>query len=650
MAGFPHRKKLMEAIRRTLAELFGHGPIHRDGVVVGSWHVLRRGQGGRRKVCRLWRAADGTMLGDTSEILQGEEDGYDGGTPEGFGAGLAKLMDCAGLAPAQAERPVSTDTQGAILSEVLRMHPGIDLWEADRIAKELVPEGLAGVAGCFAATLDPGAVSLLLRHPRHAEALGRHWRDVDGSTGDAPLALALAKHPGFPGQVAAIHRRHGADGMRRILADGSLGGLVAATLAAEGVPRIAIPLAGRAEAALAAFADAAAKDPGTCPKAVRWTLSDQGDHPWPVRLAMLLVGLPGTWAPRDTAGWRAFAMAAPVVGVLARTVDREALPGILNAGAGWDAFLHRLMTASGAMDTDGIVGAMERREDMASAYAADAIIPAAALAHPGGTSALAEAIYEAAADTDAIQRRAKSMLFGGRSLARVLELSTDWHRRQHRMREAVQAMPGAYLDTTRWVPGLPDATYGDVGVTVLRGARELTASASDGPDADGVPGLDNCASGYAAECRDGGTRILEIRGRRDGCVRRLSMVEVDVVDAPRLRVAQHVGHRNGPPPPEACRALDAYLADVATGRLPVDADAFEPVPDDGVDDIIRNCGFDPTVEATRLATARLWDRYLPGPWRGVDPADALRLPAPEGDGWGVRAPVPPGPEAPPPEP
>ncbi len=617
-------------IRRELSGFFRHGPVLRDGAEVGLWYVRGRASGDRLKVARLWRGRDGGMHGGTQVLAAGDEDGvHDGDASDSFGAELVRLMQSTGMA-----HVVDPPMLYAINSEILRRHPGIGFTVARDIARLTVPDGLRRAAERYVSTLDPQAVSILLRHAAHAPVLGRLWANLDGTAGDAPLAGALAVHPGFPGQVAATHAEVGARGMRHLLAEGRLGTRVAERLARDGVPRNLIPLAARAEAALAGVAEAIlAAGPGIEPGALHRLFENGRDMPWPVEVALQLVGLPTAWAPRDDAGWVSYAHLVPVIKAARRQVGPGGLPHAVNAGDGWGLCLRRLLSACGAADTDGILSAMHDRDDMVDAYIREALVPAARPAGPPGADG-----------HDARLHLARAILFGGRSLAGTLELSAAWHRRQHGMRAAIAAMPGAHVERGSWPAGLPDATYGDVGVAVLRDAPSLVAAASPLPDAEGEPGLDNCAGTYGPGCMDGGIRVLELRRHSPGGKsRRLSMAEVDVSAAPALVVWQHVGLRNGPAPADAGAALDAYVRDVGSGRLPVDLDGLAPVDDDGVDPAIRACGFDPSAEATRLAVAGLWDPFLPRAWRGIDPAEALRLPEPDGPGWAAPAPAPPGP-------
>ena len=106
----------------------------------------------------------------------------------------------------------------------------------------------------------------------------------------------------------------------------------------------------------------------------------------------------------------------------------------------------------------------------------------------------------------------------------------------------------------------------------------LLSEGMSGPDADGVDGLEHCVASYAPRCVRGDSLIVSLRRADDGARARASTAEL-VSDRTgawtfagfpgvSMRLAQHRGLRNAPPPREAAAALDRLRSGLADGTVP----------------------------------------------------------------------------------
>ncbi len=619
-----------ETIGRLRAA-FGHGLLERDGEVVGMWHVRHPSGPGRSAdptATATWRTPCGRLATGTVGIA---------GLPHvAHGEGTARLGDAFGTEVAALMAMVRDHPIDGRTSDVTRMvsHAReidrlLDWGAAAGIVHEAT-EGLRRTVRAFLSTLDPTAVKVLEAYPHDAGMLAHHWDLLDRSvTPSAPLSAALARHPGLQRTLCAIARRLGPE---RFVAEASDPRALDALIVRElrDVPHRLLPAVAAAERALA---DVAARHGEAAGQEGGWHLHHvflprQGDHDWPVRLVLDLAEMPHAWVPRDEAQWRAYLTAHPVVALVRRMVTegssfRDETPSrsaevarILNVSGDWCAWVDRLMSITGAKDGEGLVRALADTGDVTRSYERQVVVPAAcAAARANGRPVRPPDPEEDDATHSFVASR---VVFGGRTLARVLQVSAEWHRRQPTMAAAIAAMPGAFTDESGWAPRLPDATRDGVEVRVLTDAASLVAEGAHGPDLDGVDGLANCVGGYADNCASGRSRVVSVRRPLPGGgFERLSVAELRVCDGS-LGVVQHVGHGNGQPPEACARVLAWYVGALLRGDLAWECP--EPVPSSGglLNDVERQGGFDPYVDGTRLAVQDLWAQFVPKPLRRLD--------------------------------
>ncbi len=616
-------------IEAMLRDAFAHGLVEREGEVVGLWHATSIDLGTRGGDTRsgawakaVWRTPKGRWcaqdmpIGEVARVTSGE------GEPRS-NLGAALLVLDAIAREGDRDRRTGTDLAARMVTAVRGRFPGMGWIQAKGIADGVLADLRPGISRLFDA-LDPTALRTLMRHPAHMWVLGDNWALIDGTDPARPLAAALDRHPGLPGTIGKVLNRLGPVRFASEAVDPRrLDDLLVRSLR-EDVPERLIPAVGHAERALARMAEErrGREEEGPGWKLVRLFNPRMGDPDWPVRLALDLARLPASWTPRDDAQWVAHATAHPLVDAV---VERRRSPGpevvdgldaILNVGGDWVAWTARLHAIAGTTDGGDLTTALANAQDVATAYERQVLAPlrCATIRARGGTVRP----RDPEDDDDSLNVVATRVLFGGRTVARVLELSADWHRRQTTMAAAIAAMPGAIDDHREWPAGLPDAEMDGITFKVLRHDRALVDEGAAGRDRDGVDGLANCVGGYGDPCRSGRSRIVSLRrGLPDGTWERLSVAELQVDDGS-FDVRQHVGHGNGRPPDACGAALHDYVRRLRAGDLP-----WESVwPVRGtvghLNDVERVGGFDPYVEATRLAVQGLWDRYVPRPLRGMD--------------------------------
>ncbi len=311
-------------------------------------------------------------------------------------------------------------------------------------------------------------------------------------------------------------------------------------------------------------------------------------------LADVLHALPRSWEPRTGDGWVGLLRCSQLaIGGLA-VAGGDGLAAFLGGGGRWSELAGRI----GPLAQDDGRGQIQMVSvnDMATAFAHQVIRPACPDVPP-----------------PVAVRAAQTLLYSGRGIHRQMEMAHRWHGRRPGM---LASLPHAASD--EWGAGLPDWTWRDVSVVVLRSSRDLVGEGATGFDVDGVEGLRHCVGGYAPKCRRGTTRIVGTRlGSADDRVR-LSTAEFDVAGTPRL--VQHRGARNASPPVIAVQAVESYAQALAEGTLTVDRPGLRPTSH--ADRIAADAGYDVHAPGAVAAALEAWWPLLPRSLRAVTP-DAL---------------------------
>ncbi len=439
----------------------------------------------------------------------------------------------------------------------------------------------------FVETLDPRALSLCtdwyapVLTPGAYAALDRTLQP------DAPLAAAWVRHPFLKRSLASLWHGDPARFGARVATDMDALVREAVALSSPSLhvnPAVILGV----EAALAAMPpDELALLQGqagrTVPTAVDATVS----------VGRWMSILPATSLPRGEEEWTACLACFPAVCHALRNAGPGRAVRMLGCQGGWRGLRDRLVRLLGS-DLSCLATLLADVGDVATACAEQVLTPATLLA---GT------------DAHATEAEGYAFLFSGRTLPRILEESRDWHARSDDMRERLPSPPTA---TSAWGAGLPGASYGGVTVTVLTDRDALRAEGATGDDPDGLPGLSHCVGGYAPQCLAGRCRIVSLRATgTDGVTVRLSTAELahEVTDGDAtVRVVQHRGARNSTPPDAARRALDRYVADLASGVLPVDVDALAPMHPDVA---LEAAAYDWREPGAWEAARDVWAPFLP---------------------------------------
>ncbi len=328
--------------------------------------------------------------------------------------------------------------------------------------------------------------------------------------------------------------------------------------------------------------------------------------------ARCLSSYPVRWVPLDTRGWLDFAACSPAAIHAARWAPNGMAARMLGAKGDW-GYLRRRLGLDGMPPDVGsrsLAQAIEDMGDVVRALHRQVAWPAETLAG----SPVAGGILPVMVSHD---EGTRGLLFDGRPIPRMLELSREWHRRREAIDRAIETAEPAVA----WTPGLPDAEFGSLSVKVLANAGELRKEGAEGDDPDGVEGLGHCVGSYAQSCLEGRSRIVSIRRRVAGGTSpvRLSTAQLVLEDG-RPVVLQHRGRSNTEPPAMAQGALRAYVADLVSGRLAMDPSVF----------VVRRspvrspAGYDPYVPGLWDTAFAAWSPFLP---RGVRRATATELAA-----------------------
>ncbi len=334
------------------------------------------------------------------------------------------------------------------------------------------------------------------------------------------------------------------------------------------------------------------------------TLSDEDRHHFRCRFAAglaygndsavdaarLLAGLPSSWIPRDGRSWVSLAECSFAVRWCIENAAEGHAADFVHAKGDWKTLAVRLANAHGSRDNGVTLSdAVMATHDVVRAMTDQLIVPV--LARWSGRP-------ESAHTTTCL---ASSMLFSGRSICRVLELSRRWHVRSPAMRSALVEAEA----TMRWIACLPHQDFTDVTIRVLTSARELEDEGKDGPDGNGIGGLAHCVGQHAGACLAGEARVVSLR-ERDGA--RSSTAEVSWVLG-RARIIEHSAYRNRRPMDRDRHALATYIAMLNDGRLQAEDDELPQV--DGKDSVSLRCGYDWTRDGACERALTVWRPFLP---------------------------------------
>ncbi len=483
----------------------------------------------------------------------------------------------------------------------------------------------------FMGSLDPKALEFVDGGLSALDTVGLAWGGLDRTFDpEAPLARAISLRPAFA-RILGSAWIEDPDAVRAALGQGVLDRIIVRRVMAEGLvsPRLLPALAG-AERAVVAHGE----QPAGLSRS-DWQRTNRNGAA--VGLTMRLESLPGAWVPRDVDGWLAFSDLVKEVDFATGLCAGADIPALLNAGGDWRGYRDRVVRAAGMRDIEAAHRVMDGIDDVCRSYVRQVLDPlVAAHADAGHPHAPARGV-------DAVLDAGFALLFSGRSLTTMIEVSREWHAREARMRALVAIANDGAAKVPDWPPAYPEAWVGDVWVHVLTSELELLAEGSTGAD-DGIDGLGHCVGGYSERCLGGGCRILSLRRMSaDGGWTRLSTAEVTndfdhsehamggdpgldgiEVEVAGHTVVQHVGSGNSDPAEDARAALDAYLRHLASGTLPFDADAMEPI-DPAEVTLASRCGYDWEDASTRAAVRGMWDAFLPRALRGIAEEELLGL-------------------------
>ena len=488
-------------------------------------------------------------------------------------------------------------------------------------ARPVVPGPGAAACGAFLATLDPLAIDLAATRAVPNAALD-HWEGLDGTfVAGAPLRAALSRLPAFADilvQAWASDRGGFTVDMsyddpdailrRALLAKGFPRWL--ATSAPDGAADLPRRHAGKVGHLRHVVSSPDPHRPGKAD--LRASPLASGFDPEPAVLLLAdLAALPADRVPSGT-GWAAFARAGFVVSMVRERTGPEGLDAALNVqGADWEGWLASMAaTAAKGRPADDVDLNVTFRDidDYVSAFARQVVGPALSLSGGKVGSRMAKGL-------------AASALLSGRSARTWLADSVEWHRRRTRIEADLAELPGVRSADREWGACMPAFSALGLSIRPLVTQRALSDEGRDGPDADGVQGLDHCVGGYAPECMRGESRIMGIvRTGPDGKVTRVSTVEFTFSEGPppRIReVAQHLGRRNGPPGQAAELFLEAYERHLdANPNLVRDVD-LEPTSDADVEDP----GYDARVQGNWERAMAAWSSCMPRALRRLGPGD-----------------------------
>jgi hypothetical protein len=350
-------------------------------------------------------------------------------------------------------------------------------------------------------------------------------------------------------------------------------------------------------------------------RAVARTSTLQGSGgPINMRMLRILGELPRDWipGPGDPGGWTALRNLAPSL-VVAKAETGQGIDVLARPSAGrWAAFAERLARAVGVelaerSDLEGerfygtILDATTDLPDLREDIRTSLVLPL--LSWAGG---------EESRSHDEAKALSQRLLFEGRGLPRIYEMSRVWHR------AGGVRIAGREFGSGGWVPVLPPAAHGGVRIAPLSTKSELAAEGSAGRDADGHRGLSHCVASRWSSCTTGNSRVMGVRDAATG--ERLSTFEIAFDPSMRPRMVEHRGFANGTPPDEAMDAVRAYMAGLEGGVIPFDPAPLAKARRSGRDVSLEQlCGYDWRDGDLIAEAIAAWAPYMARPYRDLDP-------------------------------
>lgn len=323
----------------------------------------------------------------------------------------------------------------------------------------------------------------------------------------------------------------------------------------------------------------------------------------------ILGRLPRDWIPRatDREEWTQLIALLPTLGVAVEATEIPVEEICKHAGGHWARFADRIFAATGSKEFTATFNAAKDIGDMMRRFEDE--LGYAILARTGGVDV---------DDRPRVGEVARQALLEGRGLVAILEMSRKWHER---------GLNGQNPEALSWDPALPSWTDPASGLMLvpLSNSGELTEEGGKGKDHKGIMGLGHCVAGYWRGCREGRSRIVSVRRRsEDGMFERVSTVDVRLDGGSVLRVSQHRGFGNHNPPDEAAEAVSRYMAELESGRLPIDRDgigaAWRRSNRFTVEDI---CGYDWRDDTQMQRIIDAWSPYLKRRLRGLGQDDLV---------------------------
>jgi hypothetical protein len=255
---------------------------------------------------------------------------------------------------------------------------------------------------------------------------------------------------------------------------------------------------------------------------------------------------------------------------------------------------------------------------MADAFVDQLLIPLALDAFRAAGAATAwESLRRAVSVGERGTPSALSVAFGGRSLARLVEIGRRWHAEHAKIDAAI--VRGT--DDRCWLPLVPPLKIGGIHIVPLASAADL---------ADEGAAQDHCVGTFVRRCLTERCHILSLRDA-DGI--RLSTARFELIGPPwEADLVEHQAAGNLPPRADAEAAAAALAEGISNRSIPVRWEEIEEALSarisDGFshDDMAAMVGYDPNDGAGRNAALCAWSFALPKDQRGTTHDEwALRL-------------------------